>query len=373
MGYSGSISSKTIGPVLLSPVRGTVSINGDIYADETVSATLAGVSANSNTVTYQWQRSDRVNGPYQTVQSKVRDTTYSLVKADMGKYMRVVANIPGSGPVLSATVGPVGMPRLRGKVTIEGNGPFGIKCPLIGDRLTANTSALDGAGVFSYIWEVAEQKEGPWRLAAVHDTRNPHTYLVNIRENLPGGLYTGPLGGNPPHDNFDVYGDYEKHIRVRVSRSDRSSEIISEPTEKVMELSVTIEQMDYASDNIDGVTSAYIDTTLQARVRWKGTDWTEWHTTSFNGYSRLLVSYEWQVSQNGMDGPWVKAADYFPGWGTRLNNRMTFEVDAKDRGYPGPTYIRVKVTQYFPNSKHPIIRYSPPAGRVKPTHMIGWK
>jgi hypothetical protein len=368
LGYSGSTSSGVIGPIGPNYIGGAISITGNTHAGQVLTAKGIGLATVSTAnAAYHWQRSDTANGQYQTFVAQ--GPTYTLASADIGKYIRVVANLRGYTPIISAPVGPIATPFLTGKVTIDGAANA-----VIGSTLTANTSALDGSGKITYIWEAAETLEGPWRTTtyADYNPQWPEKYVLNLND-ARGGLYTGP---DKNRDNFDLYGDYAKHIRVRVSRLDRTGEVISEPTHKIMDLSVTIEQLGYASDNLNGVTSAYYGSTAgtarnKVNMRWAGTNWTEW-----SAQRPVYASYsvEWQVCNNGMNGPWKKASDHDSVNGYRRVTGFEFEPWHSDRNgeKAGGSYIRVQVTQHYPNWQHPIIRYSPPAGRLKPYHMIGW-
>jgi hypothetical protein len=96
--------------VLSLQIKATQRVPGEFAITGTaqVASVLSGVPA--GTATQQWQRSDTAGGTYVNIDTNGTGTTYTLVGADQGKYIRVVATGDGatySGTRTSAPVGPI--------------------------------------------------------------------------------------------------------------------------------------------------------------------------------------------------------------------------------------------------------------------------
>jgi hypothetical protein len=91
------------------PITAIGAITGDTQVTKPLTAgTLTVDSEGTVTASYQWQRSDSVNGAYSDI-SGATASTYTLAEGDQGKYIRVVATGTGSytNTVRSAAVGPI--------------------------------------------------------------------------------------------------------------------------------------------------------------------------------------------------------------------------------------------------------------------------
>jgi hypothetical protein len=149
-GYADTISDSVL--VGVSALEGEVTISGVAALEQTLRANPLLLGVSKEAVNYQWQRFDAAGG--QAITNANTDT-YTLVQADVGKYIRVVVSSDGyDAEIASALVGPVGTPVLDGTVGIAGDFLYSGKL-LTGDRLVANTTALGGnsRGKISYQWQ----------------------------------------------------------------------------------------------------------------------------------------------------------------------------------------------------------------------------
>jgi|GEM_PF-1157077 len=195
-GYSGEVIGGPTAAVTdpsLPTLSGTVTITGNPVVGEqlTANTTLTGVS-------FRWERGI---APNFTAITGATDTTYTVQAADLNQTIRVVVTRTGySGEVIStptAAVTDTSLPTLTGTVSITGN-------PVVGELLTANTTL---AGV-SFRWE---RGIAPNFTAITGATSA--TYTV--------------------HED-----DVGQTIRVVVTRTGYSGEVISTPTAAVTDTSL---------------------------------------------------------------------------------------------------------------------------------------
>jgi hypothetical protein len=202
-GYNGAISSAATGPVEWPPLTGTVSISGTPTVELALTAgtgSLGGTGA----ISYQWARGATTGGAFANI-AGATGATYTLTAADLGKYVRVtVSRAENTGTRTSAAAGPVEWP-LTGTVDISGT-------PEVGSVLTANTGSLDGAGAISYKWQRSNSAAGPF--ADISGATGATYTLANA--------------------------DRGKHIRVTVTRAERSG-TISSNTLKVPGVNFTVD------------------------------------------------------------------------------------------------------------------------------------
>ncbi|MDR0473994.1 MAG: hypothetical protein LBH43_10040 [Treponema sp.] len=169
-----------------SQLTGTVSISGTAATGQTLTANTGSLGG-SGSISYQWKRGNTNTGS--------NSSTYTVQEADIGFAITVTVTRPGwSGSVTSSPTAAVtdsSLPPLTGLVSISGNA-------LVGETLTANTSALGGEGSVSY----------QWKRGAVSVGSDSGTYTLQTA-------------------------DAESAVTVTVTRSGCSGSVTSEPTELV--------------------------------------------------------------------------------------------------------------------------------------------
>jgi len=139
-------------------LTGTVTISGIAAVGQTLTANTDNLDGSeSDTISYQWKRSDAAATPGTAI-GGANGKTYELVKADEGKYITVTVTRAGfTGSVTSdptdAVAAEGNLPALTGTVTITGT-------PTVGETLTANTS-LGGSGAISYQWKRSDAAATP--------------------------------------------------------------------------------------------------------------------------------------------------------------------------------------------------------------------
>jgi len=142
---TGSAVSNAVGPITLPALTGTVTITGSIHVDSTLTASTNDLGGSGN-ITYQWTRGDTASGTFNNITSNGTSSTYTLVTADQGKFIKLTVTRAGhSGIITSTAVGPVTLSALSGSVTITGT-------MKVDQTLTANTGSLNGSGNISYQW-----------------------------------------------------------------------------------------------------------------------------------------------------------------------------------------------------------------------------
>jgi hypothetical protein len=131
--------SKTSDPTDVVPLGGTVTISGNAYVGETLTANTSGLGG-TGTISYQWKRG--------TTNIGTNSSSYTLVTADRGYTITVTVTREGhTGSITSAATAAVILPPLTGTVSISGTAK-------VGETLTANTSSLGGSGAISYEWRL---------------------------------------------------------------------------------------------------------------------------------------------------------------------------------------------------------------------------
>jgi hypothetical protein len=104
-GYDGTMFSATAAPVGLPLLTGRVAITGNVTVGQTLAANTSALGG-SGIITYQWQRSDPVNGPWVDIPGATA-AAYTLVEADNGKTIRLDVGRTGYEGVKWTTAGPV--------------------------------------------------------------------------------------------------------------------------------------------------------------------------------------------------------------------------------------------------------------------------
>jgi hypothetical protein len=270
--YTGTINSEWTSPVILPPLTGTVSISGNPYYNNTLTAT-ANLDG-SGAATYRWERADTQTGPSWTTIGG-NSTTYTPVVADTGKYIRVtVQRTQTNSGSLSSEAVLITYASLTGTVSISGEA-------IVGSTLTANTGSLGGSGPISYQWERGNSQTGPWTEVGSNSTYTP------------------------------VAEDTGYVIRVRVTRSYNSGSITSEATAAVVKLPLT------GTVSITG--NLRVSQTLTA------------NTSSLGGSGP--ISYQWERGSS-QTGPWTgigsNAATFTPSNGSFLENYIRVTVTRLD-------------------------------------------
>ena len=162
-GNSETATSDATGPVSAEPnesATGQPTISGTAQVGEDLTASTSGISdgngLTSPTYSYQWLRANTAAGTGSEI-SGAGSTTYRLVEADQGKYLRVRVNFQdddgNAETVTSDATGPVSAEAnasATGQPTISGTAQ-------VGGELTAGTSGIsDGNGLttvsYSYQW-----------------------------------------------------------------------------------------------------------------------------------------------------------------------------------------------------------------------------
>jgi hypothetical protein len=195
---SGSVTSAPTVTVTLPPLSGEVTINGNAYVGQTLTANTASlITSNGNgAITYQWKRNP-VSGT--AVNIGTNSSTYSVVAADIGFTITVTVTRAGySGSVASATTASVIRPPLSGTVNINGT-------VQVGQILTAVTTSLGGSGTIGYQWKRGDTNVGT----------NSSTYAVTAAD----------LGAT---------------ITVTVTRADNSGNVTSPATAAVVPAVINI-------------------------------------------------------------------------------------------------------------------------------------
>ena len=166
-GNAETVTSDASGPVSAEPnvaATGQPTISGTAQVGEDLSASVSGISdgngvANS-TYSYQWLRADTATGTGSEI-SGARSTTYTVVEADQGKYLRVrVSFQDDDGNDETATSDAKGPVAAEPNVAATGQ-PTISWTAQVGQDLTAGTSGIsDGNGLtsptYSYQWLRAE-------------------------------------------------------------------------------------------------------------------------------------------------------------------------------------------------------------------------
>jgi len=193
---SGSIASTSRDITYAPSLTGTVSITGNPWVGQTLTASTAGLGG-SGDISFQWQRRDTV-GNWINI-SDATNSTYVVQSSDLNLYVRVnVTRANNSGSVTSASIGIASGPNLTGTVSITGN-------PWVGHTLTANTDNLGGSGNIFFQWQ---------------------------RTNVGGGNWLDISGATS--DTYVVEsGDLNRSIRVTVTRANNSG-IVSSPATAVV-------------------------------------------------------------------------------------------------------------------------------------------
>jgi hypothetical protein len=151
-GDNGDPSGPTGDPAL----TGTVNITGTAQVGQTLTANTGSLGG-SGTISYQWKRGETTGSVTSNI-TGAYSASYLLTEADLGKYIAVTVTREGysSSVTSAATVAIVANtpPELTGSVTITGTA-------MVGQTLTAVTTALNGTGTISYQWKRGDSSSGP--------------------------------------------------------------------------------------------------------------------------------------------------------------------------------------------------------------------
>ena len=202
-GNSETATSDATGPVSAEPnvaATGQPTISGTAQVGEDLSASVSGISDGNGLTTvsysYQWLRGETASAAGEDI-SGARSTTYRLVEADQGKYLRVRVSFQdddgNSETATSDTTGPVSAEAnesATGQPTISGTAQ-------VGEDLSASVSGIsDGNGLtsptYSYQW---------------------------LRANTATGTGSEIAGGTSATYRL-VEADQGKYVRVRVNFQD---------------------------------------------------------------------------------------------------------------------------------------------------------
>ncbi|MDR0598074.1 MAG: InlB B-repeat-containing protein [Treponema sp.] len=242
-GFSGSAtSSSVLGPVVLAPTFGTPTIIGTAEVTRTLTADASPLTGTGTAFTYKWERSDTGNDPWTPISG---GETYRLTAQDAGKYIRVTAGRVGyKGSGSSSSEGPVAFINLSGgTVTIGGTAE-------VHETLTVvDTSSLGGNNntPIRYQWERSDTGGyDSWRDIS-GATRDAYTLKME---------------------------DYEKHIRVTVSRDEHIGSVNSpaaQVTLTTLSGSVTIDGEAEVRETLV-VTSISLNGNTQIHYQWQRAD-----------------------------------------------------------------------------------------------------
>ena len=150
-GYTGQIIGGPTAVVSdsdagLPALTGTVSITGDPVVGQTLTANITALGG-TGTASFQWESGI---APNFTAITGATGATYTVQAADVNQAIRVVVTRAGySGQAIggpTAAVTDPSLPALTGTVTITGDA-------VVGQMLTANITALGGTGTASFRWE----------------------------------------------------------------------------------------------------------------------------------------------------------------------------------------------------------------------------
>jgi hypothetical protein len=186
-GYTGFANSTPVGPVTAIPITGIEPISGTPDVGQTL--TNGTVIPPAATVTYQWNESVSINGPYVPI-SGATSETYVPETGDIGKFLEVNATGTGgyTGFANSTAVGPVTAIPITGIEPISGT-------PDVGQTLT-NGTVIPPAATVTYQWNESVSINGPYVpiSGATSETYVPETGDIGyyIEVNVTGtGSYSG--------------------------------------------------------------------------------------------------------------------------------------------------------------------------------------
>ena len=233
-----STPTNTILPVL----SGTVTVTGTPQIGHYLSANVTGLSEGTGALTYQWQRSTASG--FEVISGNTNFDYYVAVDDDEGKKLRVRVTRAGhSGEVISAWTADVfRYPPLEGTVTITGE-------TYVGWTLTADISALQGAGTPSFVWQRG----------------------------------TTPISGATNFTYVLQTADQGQTIRVVVSRAGFAGEKISSPTAAVQ-----------ATPALTGTVTIIGEAETRVRL--------EADISALGGIATIAPVYEWQRKTTVVSG-----------------------------------------------------------------------
>jgi len=198
---TGSVRSISTDQVYKPPLTGTVSINGTAAVGENLTAVTS--LDGSGIIGYQWQVGDTATGPWTDIfytTSNNISSTYAPVFECEGRYIRVIVTRAYNEESVSSDATDAVFKRelTVGTVSITGS------CN-VDSTLTAVTTNFNGSGDYIYQWERCDTATGEWTDI---DEGNTKTYKL-------------------------VWDDFEKIIRVTVSRSNNLGSISSGATSDI--------------------------------------------------------------------------------------------------------------------------------------------
>ncbi|MDR2575469.1 MAG: glycoside hydrolase family 11 protein [Treponema sp.] len=184
--------------VTVPALTGTVSITGTAQVGQDLTANTSSLQG-SGTISYQWLRGDTAAAAGTNI-SGAASSTYKLVTADQGKFIKVTVTRAGyRESVTSSATAQITFPALSGTVTINGTAQ-------VGQTLTANTTSLGGSGgTIGYQWTSSNTSNGTF---------------ANI-SGATSSTYTL------------VSGDLNKYIKVTVTRTGYSGSVTSAATAQI--------------------------------------------------------------------------------------------------------------------------------------------
>jgi len=151
------------GPVTLTPIGGSVVIDGLPWVDSTLAANTDILGGNEG-ISYQWRRS----GSSEVIGT---NNTYTVRDSDRGSSITVTVTRSGkSGNIVSEPTDAVIFTPLTGLVSING-------APALDSTLTANIEGLGGSGTIYYQWKLISNNGDVSNI--LNATGSTHTVRTN--------------------------------------------------------------------------------------------------------------------------------------------------------------------------------------------------
>jgi hypothetical protein len=203
---TGAVNSAAVGPVTAggpTALSGTVTITGTTQVEEVLTAVTTALGG-SGAISYRWQRGNSAAETFADIDGATA-STYTLVAADLDKYIRVtVSRADNTGTVSSAAVGPVAaIPPGQAVITIGFNygdititGSDGINVMYKSAARTPNSITLSATGYTGVKWyidgdSVPAGSENSITLSAADYSAKAHS--ITFTGTIGGALYSQEL------------------------------------------------------------------------------------------------------------------------------------------------------------------------------------
>jgi hypothetical protein len=254
-------------------LTGSASITGTVQEGETLTAATTNLSG-TGTIGYQWQRSDSANGNFTDI-SGATSTTYTVVSADAGKYLRVAVNRAGyTGTIKSASVGPATLAVITGPDIYAIGIDFG-GWPAVGQMPTGTSGVkLTNTGNGIYMWQGTMTRDSTFKF---------HDDSVTTWDN---GTWYGPGTNNTP-----IVTGSQVSITISGNSDDAGAWITGEDGEYSITLNVSSRKITFNKLSIEG--EASITGTVQVGQTLTAT------TTNLSGTGN--IGYQWQKGDSAND------------------------------------------------------------------------